>query len=219
MLNQPVDPKNVLNSKFDKEDLVFYIRNFLPIYIFMMIAPLVFVFLRLINPEYDRQVVISGGIRILIANIVIFIAAMIAMFIISSKGRKRYRACIAKYGYDNLASQLGETDNTVFFIHPLKYESYVIITRDYLILARTMIIRLDEICQMRFDRIPKGDISRPFDINKKHSSEIVRFSRTVHIVNEKGIDTGYPVALSDDEYYPLINFMACTLGPNMVYIS
>jgi hypothetical protein len=216
---QPVDPKDVLDMKFDKEDLAFYVRNFLPIFLIMMAMPFGFVLLRLGRPDNDIHDVISGGIKLLIANLVFFIAAMIAMFVITSNGKKRYRACIARYGHDDLASQLGAADNIVFYVHPLKYESYVIITREYLILARTMIIRLDEIRQMRFERVPKGDISRPFDISKKHPSEITRFCRKVHIVNEKGIDTDYLIALPDAEYYPLINYLAGRLGPNIVYIN
>ena len=219
MIYQSSDPAKILQEKFDKGDLVFYIRNFLPVLIFMMASPVVFVFLRINNQNTDKQTVIRGGIIILIVNTVMFIAAIIIAVLNGSRSKKKYNAYVARYGYDELAAQLNDPENAVFYIHPEKFETYVIITKEFLILSKTMIIRLDEIRQMRFSRTPRGDTSRPYDFKRKQAFETVRFVRNVNIVDNQGKDNAYPVCLSDDDYYFLVNYLICRLGPNIVFLT
>ena len=219
MRYQSTDPTKILQEKLDKGDLVFYIRNFLPVLIIMMGAPAVFVLLRINNQNIDKQNLIRGSIMMLIANIVMFIVAITIAVLNGSRSKKKYNAFVAKYGYDELAAQLNDPENVVFYIHPEKHETYVIITKEFLILSKTMIIRLDEIRQMRFSRTPRGDTSRPYDFKRKQAFETVRFVRNVNIVDSQGKDNAYPVCLSDDDYYFLVNYLICRLGPNIVFLT
>ena len=219
MIYQSSDPTKILKNKFDKDDLVFYIRNFLPVFIFMMATPVDFIFLRINNHNTDRLTVIRGGIIILTVNTVMFISAIVIAVINGSRSKKKYNAFVTRYGYDELAAQLNDPENAVFYIHPEKFETYVIITKEFLILSKTMIIRLDEIRQMRFSRVPRGDTSRPYDFKRKQAYETVRFVRMVNIVDNQGKDNAYPVGLSDDDYYCLINYLVCKLGPNIVFLT
>ena len=214
MIYQSSDPNKILKEKFDKDDLAFYIRNFLPVFIFMMAAPVVFVFLRRNNPNTDRLIVM-----LLIVNTFMFIVAIIIAVINGSRSKKKYNAFVTRYGYDELAAQLNDPENAVFYIHPEKFETYVIITKEFLILSKTMIIKLDEIRQMRFSRVSRGDTSRPYDFKRKQAYETVRFVRMVNIVDNQGKDNAYPVGLSDDDYYCLINYLVCKLGPNIVFLT
>lgn len=218
MFYQPVDPAKVLDRKFDKEDFRFYVRVFLPFVIFMFAIPVIYLIPRVLSPDADikavliRTAIMAGNYFLLLAGCIIF------MIIFSSIGKKKYNRNVAKYGFDILAAQLSQPDNVVAYIHPMKYESYVIITKDFLILSRTKILRLDEIRQMKFERNTKGSTSRPFNIANKNPYEITRFVRKVHITDAEGKNAEYPVALDENEYYALINYLAYRLGPNMVYI-
>ena len=218
MTNQSVEPSKVLDLKFDKEDVVFYIKNFLPFLLLMLGMSIFFVVPRLFNPDIDKTELIISGLSMLGLNILFLVAALVACRILAIKGRKKFETYVSKYGYDNLAAQLKDADNTVFYIHPEKYESYVIISREYLFLARTTVIRLNEIRQMRFDRLAKGDTSRPYRYSSQ-AAEITRFIRKVYIVNDQNKEENFPVALSDDEYYALVNFLAYRLGPGIVYYN
>lgn len=218
MFYQPVNPQVVLIQKFDKEDFKFYARIFLPFVIFMLVFPVIYLIPRILSPYADikavliRTGIMTGRFFILLVGCIIF------LIIFSSIGKKKYNKNVAKYGFDILAAQLSQPDNVVAYIHPMKYESYVIITKDFLILSRTKILRLDEIRQMKFERNTKGSASRPFNIANKNPYEITRFVRKVHITDAEGKTAEYPVALDENEYYAMINYLACRLGPNMVYI-
>ncbi len=218
MFYQPVDPAKVLDRKFDKEDFKFYARIFLPFVIFLFAFPVLYLIPRILSPDADikavliRTAIMAGSYFLLLAGCIIF------MIIFSSIGKKKYNKNVAKYGFDILAAQLSQPDNVVAYIHPMKYESYVIITKDFLILSRTKILRLDEIRQMKFERNTKGSTSRPFNIANKNPYEITRFVRKVHITDAEGKNAEYPVALDENEYYALINYLAYRLGPNIVYI-
>ncbi|MCR4730261.1 MAG: hypothetical protein K5881_04945 [Saccharofermentans sp.] len=218
MFYQPVDPAKVLDRKFDKEDFRFYVRVFLPFVIFMFAIPVIYLIPRVLSPDADIKALLlrvagmTGSYFILLAIMIVY------LIIFSSIGRNIYKKQVNKYGYDNLVSQLIQPDNVVSFIHPLKYESYVIVTKEFFVLARTKIIRLDEIRQMKFERNTKGNTSRPFNIANKSPFEVTRFIRKVHIAEANGKNAEYPVALTEEEYYALVNFMAYRLGPNMVYI-
>ena len=217
MISQPVDPKKVLTQKFDKEDFRFYLRVFLPFLIFMFVFPFFFI-LRRYAADGDLKSAISSGLTMFGMNFMILTCCVIFMFVFSTMTKKRYNKQVDKYGYDTLANQLAQPYNAVTYIHPEKYESYVIVTGEFFILARTKIIRLNEIRQMRFERTTKGNASRPFNIANKSPSEITRFIRQVHIVDAEGNDNSYPVALPEFEYYDLVNYMATILGQNMVYL-
>ena len=218
MTVQPVEPSKILDMKFDKEDVVFYVVNFLPFLILMVALPVIFTVSRIIIPGNDTNSMIKHGVLMLICNLIIFAISIVASRVIAIIGKRKYNGYVKKYGYENLEAQLKEINNTVFYIHPEKYESYVIITREYLVFSRTMIIRLNEIRQIRFSRISKGDTKRPYQYSKR-AAEITRFIRKVYIVNEHGLEENYPVALSDEEYYALVNFLAYRLGPNIVYYN
>ncbi|MBR2557975.1 MAG: hypothetical protein IKE95_06395 [Methanobrevibacter sp.] len=77
MIFQSSVPTRILKEKFDKDDLVFYIRYFLPILIFMMTMPVVFGFLCYNNSNIDKKTVICSGIFILFVNTFMFIVAII----------------------------------------------------------------------------------------------------------------------------------------------
>ena len=218
MYIQPVEPSKVLDLKFDKEDVIFYVRNYLPFLLLMVGLSILFVVSHIFNPEEDKTRLILSGVSLLGFNLLFLVAAITASRIIAAKGKKKYETFINKYGYDNLAAQLKDPENTVFYIHPEKYESYVIVTKEYLFLSRTMMIRLNEIRQMRFDRIARGDTSRPFR-NNKMASEITRFIRKVYIVDSQNKEDNFPIALSDDEYFALVNFLVYRLGPGIVYYN
>ena len=218
MISQQVDPKKVLYQKFDKEDFGFYLRVFLPFFIFMLAAPIVFAIRILIRGDYDLKSVVSKSLMMLAINFVILACSVVFMIIFSTITKKRYNKQVDKYGYETLATQLAQPYNAVTYIHPEKYESYVIVTGEFFILARTKIIRLNEIRQMRFERTTRGNASRPFNISNKSPNEITRFIRQVHIIDAEGKDASYPVALPEFEYYDLVNYMATILGPNMVYL-
>ena len=218
MTNQAVEPSRILDLKFEKEDVAFYVVNYLPFLLIMVAMSIMFTGSRLARQDADLKSVITSGIRLLIVNLFMLAGAIIATRIIGIKGKKKYEAIVKKYGYDNIASQLKEANNTVFYLHPKRFESYVIITREYLILSRTMIIRMNEIRQLRFDRLAKGDTTRPYK-NSLRASENTRFFRRVYIVNYQGVEENYPVGLTDDEYYALVNFLAYRLGPGYVYYN
>ena len=129
MFYQPVNPQVVLIQKFDKEDFKFYARIFLPFVIFMLVFPVIYLIPRILSPDADikavliRTGIMTGRFFILLVGCIIF------LIIFSSIGKKKYNKNVAKYGFDILAAQLSQPDNVVAYIHPTKYESYVIITR------------------------------------------------------------------------------------------
>ena len=199
MVLSSVNPDKVLAYKFDREDLVFYLNNFGPRFLIALLIPFAataICYTRGLTPITLGFIFVS----LMIFQMGVFALCMAYMWWTSSGIRKSLKAQIAKYGYDNLARELNAPDNTVFTLHPDKYETYVVITDTYLIFSRSNIIRKDEVMNIFYAyNNPKGDTTRPFNPKSKRVSETVRFIRTLTVTLKDGTTRSIPVALTDDE--------------------
>ena len=194
-----VDPAKVLAYKFDREDLVFYLRNFGPHFLFSLIFPFAVTALCYAK-GYKPLFVVLVFFGTVLFFMGIFVIAMIYMWCISSGTRKSFKEQINKYGYDNLARELSAPDNRIFMLHPDKYETYVVITETYLIFSRSNIIRRDEVLNIFYDyNNPKGDTKREFNPKSTRTQETVRFIRMLTVSLKNGTNKSIPVALTDGE--------------------
>ena len=204
-------PDDILVLKFDKDDLKFYVRNFLPYLILAIVMPLLFILFGYLK---GRNMILTyiAAVLAFLFQFGLMVVLLTIHFVKSHARRKEYHAIVAKYGKDNLTRDLSGELRGLFMLHPEKIETYEIITDSYFISSRSFIIRLDEISDYSIDYAhPRGDTTRPYDFRKKHPRETVRFIKMMTIKSKNGQTTSFPVALSDEDLIAFDNYLRSVL--------
>ncbi|GEM_PF-7131688 len=213
MLRTAVEPDKVLKDEFNREDLKFYVKNFLPGFLMLFLMP----FLFLVVGPYRGW----GTVRLIIVfaasmfmNMSLFLGLMLYMFFKAKRHREVFNTNVKRYGYQTLAAEVCSGSNYVFMLFPNKYETYVILTANYLILSREFVIRRDEIGNIRVDMASaRGDTIRPFNPSSGSARETTRFVRDLYITDNRGITYKKPVAFDETEMANFRNVLTSELGP------
>ena len=200
MIHGAVDADKILAYRFNREDLVFYLKNFGPMAIInFVIMPVLFLVMA-ISRGYSVMKIVLLEAGCLMVTVLIYACCMVYMYSVSSGIRKKYKAMIERYGEAALRQELNANDNMVFMLHPDKYETYIIITQNFFIVSREFIMRLDEIASISVDMSSaRGDTTRAFDPKRSSPRELTRFVKDIHIVTKRGTKIKQRVALDNDE--------------------
>ena len=213
MIRTTVEPEKVLKNDFDREDLMFYVRNFLPGFLMLFFSP----FLTLAIGPYRgwgtvKLILVFGAGMFM--NMALFLGLMLYMFFKSKRLREVFNTNVKRYGYQLLAQEVNNRNNYVFMLFPNKYETYVILTQNFFIISREFIISRGEISNIRVDMASaRGDTVRPFDPSSRSAREIVRFMRDIYITDSKGVTYKKSVAFDDGEMEIFRKVLIEELGP------
>ena len=205
-------PDDILVLKFDKDDLKFYVRTFLPYLIMAIVMPVILILMGHLKGR-NMLIMYIGAILIFLFQFGLMAVLLTIHFIKSNMRRKEYHALVDKYGRDNLTRELSGELRGLFMLHPEKVETYEIITDNYFISSRTIIIRLDEISDFSIDYAhPRGDTIRPYDNSKKSPRETVRFVKMMTVKDINGHSNTFPIALSDEDLAAFDGYLRSVLA-------
>lgn len=209
-----IDPKEILENNFTSEDIKFYLRSLGPATCGMLLIAIFSVVFTYIKADGD----ISGAMGMVAFVVLILGACGVKLYSTRSKGNKRLKAMIDKYGRENLNMDLRDPYNEVFMLHPEKLETYVIVSSRYLYFSREGVFALDDIQQAyieMYDNTSQNKAGesnvRPYDHSNKNVRETVRFCKPAYVITKQGQSERFLVALEQDQLNQLSELFA-TLG-------
>ena len=213
MIRTTVEPDKVLKNDFDREDLMFYVKQFLPRFLVLFFSPFIFL---VVGPYCGwgtvRLILVFGAFMFM--NMALFLGLMLFLFFKSKKQREIFNTNVKRYGYELLAQEVNNRNNYVFMLFPNKYETYVILTQNFFIISREFIISRSEIGNIRVDMASaRGDTIRPFDPSSSNLKETIRFVRDIYITDSKGVTYKKSVAFDDGEMEIFRKVLIEELGP------
>ena len=212
MVRGAVDPQKVIVNEWDREDVMFLVKNFLPRLLMGMALPVLFYFMSSATtfPQSVRIIIalLFGG-----AYLLLFAVCMVFLIVRSNNARKRFNGMVERCGADQLKEELKDDDCRTFMLHPDKPETYVVLTKNFLIFSRENVFRLDEIKQYEIDKNTRGDTAKPYDPSNKKLQEQLRFVRALYITLNNGERIKCNAGLESDELRELNNALKDVLQP------
>jgi hypothetical protein len=213
MLRTTVEPEKVLKNDFDREDLMFYVKQFLPRFLMLFFTPFIFL---VVGPYIGwgtlKLILVFGACMFM--NMALFLGCMLYLFFKAKRLREIFNTNVKKYGYSVLAQEVNNRDNYVFMLFPHKYETYVILTQNFLIISKEFIIRRNEISNLRIDMASaRGDTVRPYNPSIGNVRETTRFARDIYITDINGFTHKKLVAFDDVEMAEFRKVLTFELGP------
>ena len=184
-----IDPKDILENRFEIEDLKFYLRHLgLPAAIIVLMPVMIIAMCVAVGVN-----VISVLPMIAIMPLIILVLCAAMIYSTRSGGNKRLKSTVEKYGRDNLEMDLRDPRNEVFMLHPDKLETYVIVSSRYVYFSKMAVFAIDDIKEAYIDlndmtsqvKSHDNDV-RPYDPKKKNVSETMRFCKPVYISTKDG---------------------------------
>lgn len=183
------DYQQILENKFEKGDVLFYLRTFAPIIFFqlIMIGMIIYIFAR---------GSVSGAHTLLYLFAFVMCDVVLFMILISKRkqGNTRLNSDIAKFGKDNLLADLNDPYNEVFCLHKDRYDTYIVISSKYVYFSKTAIYPIDQIKKIYIDINDNsyqikagGGPTKEFDPNNLSARNVVRFCKPVYITMADGI--------------------------------
>lgn len=183
-----IDPKDILENRFEIADLKFYLRHLGLAFAILVIMPVMFIALSVVVGRNVIQV-----LPVAIMPLMIFVLCAAMIYSTRSKSNQRLKSTVEKYGRDNLAMDLRDPDNEVFMLHPDKLETYVIVSSRYVYFSKMAVFALNDIKDAYIDlndmtsqmKSHDNDV-RPYDPKKKNVSETMRFCKPAYITTKDG---------------------------------
>ena len=195
------DHNQILENKFEKSDITFYLKNLgLPILIqLIMMGFLVFCMV------IGRINVLKGILYLVVLTsfVVLMIGYLLYKRMTVNKGMKED---IDHIGKDNVLVDLNDFNNDVFFLHPDRYDTYIVISSRNVYFSRVAIYPINEIKKiyidfddMSYQMRAGGNTNKPFDPNNLSAGNVLRFCKPVYVTKTDGKTERRLIALSPED--------------------
>lgn len=201
MKNVTFDPKELIATRFDKDDAVFYLKNLgLPFGV-----QIVFIIYTIMMMSIGRMSVVKGVIYL--AVIVMLLVFCIGYLVYKRlSAQKVLKGCIDKIGMNIILADLQDKDNEVFFLHPDRYDTYIVISSRYVYFSREAIYPINEIKKIYIDindnscQIKAGPYgNKPFDPKDSSARNVIRFCKPAYVTTVSGTTDRWLAALTSED--------------------
>ena len=201
MRNVSYDPQELIATRFDKDDAVFYLKNLgLPLGI-----QIVFIVFTIAMMSVGRMNVVKGAMYItFFVMIIVFCVGYLVYKRLSS--HKVLNDCVEKIGKSNILADLQDPDNDVFFLHQDRFDTYIVVSSRYVYFSREAIYPIDEIKRIYIDvndnscQIKAGSYgNRPFDPKDTDVRNVIRFCKPVYVTAAGGKTDRWLAALNPED--------------------
>lgn len=182
------DHKQILENKLEKSDIIFYLKNFGPLFLVQFVF-LGYMIVRIATGSADP---LLGLFFIAFVLVVIFgcIGYLVYKRLSVNRGMKED---IEHIGLSNLLMDLNDPENEVFYLHPDRYETYTVISSRYIYFSKEAVYPVNEIKKIYIDvhdmscQIKAGGTPHDtFDPKSDNPRNLIKFCKPAYITTKDG---------------------------------